>query len=144
MNAIDFLIKEHDKVRKMLTDISDSSHQYETKRKLFDKLCADLLRHETMEEEVWYPQLKRKTELYSTIKHLISEEKHAEKEIKTIQKITDQAEWENKFLTFKKNVEHHAKEEEEKLFPQVKKILSEKELEEIGKEMFTFKQQYQE
>ena len=45
MNAIDFLIKEHDKVRKILTDISDNSHHEDIKRQMFDSLAQELIRH---------------------------------------------------------------------------------------------------
>ena len=33
MNAIDFLLKEHNRVRKMLRTISDDSHHYATPKK---------------------------------------------------------------------------------------------------------------
>ena len=50
--------------------------------------------------------------------------------------------WKKEFLKFKSAVEHHASEEETDLFPEVEKILSERELEKIGLEMFDFKMQY--
>ena len=53
MNAIDFLLKEHNRVRKMLRTISDDSHHYANQKKQFQILAQDLLRHETMEHEVW-------------------------------------------------------------------------------------------
>lgn len=31
MNAIEFLVKEHNRVRKLLENISDESHRYKTK-----------------------------------------------------------------------------------------------------------------
>jgi hemerythrin superfamily protein len=142
MNAIKFLLKEHDKVRKVLADLSNKSHQYDTKRKIFDDLCHDLVTHETMEQKVWYPRLKKNEKLDETVKHLIMEEKTAAKEIKEFKEIDQEEEWEEKFLNFKKSVEHHAHEEETKLFPQVVKLLSEEELEEIGAEMREFKEEF--
>jgi hemerythrin superfamily protein len=142
MNAIKFLLKEHDKVRRLLADISDVSHKYETKIKLFDDLCQDLVTHETMEQKVWYPRLKDNEKLYDTIKHLIAEEKTAAKEIKEFKKIDSEDKWQEKFVTFKKAVERHANEEEKKLFPQVEKYLTEDELDEIGMEMRKFKEEF--
>jgi hemerythrin superfamily protein len=139
MNAIDFLIKEHNKVRQMLVDISDESHRDETKKKIFNSLCEDLLRHEAMEHKIWYPHFKNDKRLNDTVKHLLTEEKGAEKAIKQFENITTQQAWEEKFSKFKKDVEHHANEEEQKLFPEVKKILSDEELNKIGKEMYAFK-----
>ncbi len=140
MNAIDFLTKEHDRVRIMLADIADESHRWETQKNLFDDLAKDLTRHEHMEHEVWYPHFKDK--LPDEVKHLVSEEKHAETEIKNIKALKTEAAWKTHFLKFKSDVAHHADEEEGDLFPEVAKILSEKELEAIGSEMFAYKQKH--
>lgn len=86
MDAIDFLTKEHEKVRNAFAEIKDESHREETQRKLFDTLCAMLIRHETMEQKLWYPRLKKFNNLDKIIKHLISEEKDAEKMIKELKK----------------------------------------------------------
>jgi hemerythrin superfamily protein len=137
MNAIDFLIKEHNRVRKMLRTICDESQHYEMQKKQFQTLSQDLIQHETMEHQVWYPHFKDK--LPETVKHLLSEEQHAEKAIKKMSEIKSEEAWQKQFLKFKNEVEHHASEEETDLFPEVSKILSEKELEEIGMELFDFK-----
>lgn len=143
MNAIDFLIKEHNHVRQILADISMGSHKDETQKKLFHSLCNDLIRHETMEHSVWYPYFKNDNRLSQTVRHLLSEEKHAEKAIKKFDNSTlHDEEWEKKFSQLKEAVEHHAQEEEQQLFPEVKKILSDEELEKIGLEMYHFKQDY--
>ncbi|MBX9702921.1 MAG: hemerythrin domain-containing protein, partial [Silvanigrellaceae bacterium] len=117
MNAIDFLIKEHNKVRDLLAAISDDSHRETTKMKMFDSLCEDLLRHETMEHSVWYPCFKNDKRLKETVRHLLTEEKGAEKAIKKLDSLNSFKEWEERFQHFKEAVEHHAKEEEEELFP---------------------------
>lgn len=140
MNAIDFLIKEHNRVRQLLTDISDDSHRLETKRELFDQLSLDLLRHEKMEQELWYPRFKNS--LPDTVKHLVGEEKGAEKLIKKLDDLKKEDAWENNFSKFREEVEHHAEEEENELFPEVEKLLSRTELEEIGLEMYNFKSEH--
>jgi hemerythrin superfamily protein len=140
MNAIKLLIQDHNKVRHILAEISNNDHSYKVKRKIFTELCNDLLIHEKMEEEIWYPNFKHK--LDDTVKHLVSEEKHAERVILEIQQIKDEKLWEEKFKKFKKEVEHHAKEEETKLFPQVANILSEPQLETLGAHMKKFKEDY--
>jgi hemerythrin superfamily protein len=143
MDAIQFILKEHKKVKRVLASISQKSKRQITKKKMFNHLCQDLLRHETMEETVWYPYLKKNTKLKKTIQHLISEENHAEKEIKKIKKIDNDVEWNKKFLKFKIAVLHHAAEEEQQLFPKVKKALEKKELNALGKKMLTFKKKWE-
>jgi len=139
MDAIKFLLKEHNKVRRIFKDINKKSRRDLTKRKIFKELCHDLIVHETMEQKKWYPTLKKNKDLKDTIKHLLSEEKKAAKTIKTFKNIKSPEEWNKKFFEFKNDVEHHASEEEEKLFPKVKKLFDEAELKKLGKEMYQFK-----
>lgn len=142
MNAIEFLINEHNKVRAMLADITGGSHHLEAQKTRFELLAHDLIRHEKMEHEVWYPHFKN--DLPDTVKHLLKEEKMAEKEIKKIEELKTETAWQEHLIKFKQDVEHHAREEEKKLFPEVKKILSEKQLMEIGASMLAYKNEYSE
>ena len=139
MDAIKFLIREHRKVKKMLAEIAKKSRRDATKRKMFATLSSDLSHHEKMEQTIWYPYLKKTTPLITPIKHLITEEKSAAKAITKIKKIKPQEEWQEKFVQFRKDVLHHASEEETKLFPKVKKSLDEQDLKDIGKKMQLFK-----
>ena len=140
MNAIQFLINDHNKARSMFADIAEGSHREQTKKKLFDELCHTLIIHETMEQTVWYPFLnKQDTNLKEIITHLIGEEEQASKEIKKVLHMDFTSDWQEKFLEIKKSVEHHANEEETKLFPSVEKILDQSTLERLGKEMYAFK-----
>lgn len=140
MNAIDFLMKEHTRVRTMLKDISDDSHHFATKRKNFNVLAQELLRHETMEHEIWYPHFRDR--LPDTVKHLLTEEKVAEIEIKKLDALKTQEAWEEYFLKFKKDVDHHAQEEKRELFPEVRKLLTASQLEDIGHELYQFKKMH--
>lgn len=139
MDAIEFLIKEHNKVRSTLKAISKISSEKSRKNK-FEALCKDLIRHETMEEKIWYPALRTQNpELREIIKHLIEEEKSAAKAIKSFKKVKFDFIWKLKFAKFKHDIEHHADEEEENLFPKVRKLLSKAELTLLGTKMRKFK-----
>lgn len=139
MNAIDFLLKEHEHVRKTLAQIDEPSHSTATKRKMFKSLGDELIRHEAMEHQIWYPCLKNDKKIKDEIKQLVAEENLAEKAIKQLENTKMEQEWENKFSKLKKDVEAHASEEETKLFPEVIKVLTEAELEKIGIKMYQFK-----
>lgn len=143
MNAISFLLKEHEKVRTVFAEIMEETHRMETKKKMFADFSPELVRHETMEETIWYPLLSKNEDLQKIIEHLITEEKAASKTIKELQHLNDDDKWLETFKKLKKDVEHHADEEESKLFPKVKKLLDDKTLEEIGKEMYDYKQAHQ-
>lgn len=142
MNAIDFITKEHKRIKKSFAKIVKKSHRFSTKQKMFKALCQDLLQHETMEQKVWYPNFKNDRKIKAEVRHLIHEEKSAEhtmKAIKSFKNIKTEKEWDTKLVKFKTAVEKHASEEEKKLFPNVAKILDEKELELIGKKLRQYK-----
>lgn len=140
MDAIVFLRQEHSKFRRMLAVISKTS-QVKSKKLKFNTFCKDLIKHETMEQKIWYPVLRKHPELRSIIKHLLSEEKSAAKAIKAFNKVSFEFMWDLRFYKFKHDVDHHAKEEEQELFPKVRKILNKSELAALGARMRKFKSQ---
>lgn len=142
MNAIDFLIQEHNKVRKLFQDFNDPKHREDTQKKIFLTIREELIRHEEMEQTIWYPQLKGNKKWQEQIKHLKAEEHSAKKFMDKLQKLNDSDDWKVGVTQLQKDVEHHAKEEEEKLFPHVNKLIEADELERIGKEMKQFKENY--
>lgn len=140
MNAIDFLISEHEQLRQTLMHISKDSIHEETKQKLFDSFCQALIRHEAMEHQVWYPYFQN--QLSNTVKHLLTEERHAERAIRQFDNLKTRQAWEKQFSKFRQEVEQHAKDEEKRLFPEVEKILSESDLEKIGVELYQYKKDH--
>lgn len=140
MNAINFLIKQHGKISQFFLEINDESHRKDTQKKIFSELCLFLTRHETMEEKIWYPKLKKLNidKFNKIIQHLISEEKEANKAIQKIKKINSYETWKEKVCELNKDVEHHAREEETKLFPLVSNKLDESVLQLIGHDMYHF------
>lgn len=138
MNAIDFLKKEHNRFRKMLRVISNTSDEKSKVRK-FNTLSTELIKHETMEQKAWYPTLKKQPDLRKIIKHLVAEEKSAGKAIKKFKKTEIGLIWKLKYYKLKYDIEHHAQEEEKELFPKVRKLFNKTELNELGKKMRKFK-----
>lgn len=134
MNAIDFLLKEHDKFRATFKQIAEAPFDNERMKK-FAELCRELINHETIEHKLWYPHFKNIKPLNVIVNHLLLEETRTEHEIQHFENIHYEDTWEKKFATLKKDIEHHADEEENKLFPEVSKLLSNNDLEKIGKEM---------
>lgn len=138
MDAILYLRQEHSKFRRNLAAISKTSNE-RTKQAKFNALCKDLIRHETMEQKVWYPVLRKNKELNKIIQHLLSEEKSAAEAIKKFQKTGFGLMWKLRYYKFKHDIDHHAKEEEQELFPKVRKYLEKKELSVLGSKMRKFK-----
>ena len=138
MHAVKFLEQEHNRIRKMFAAI-ESAAKDSTRRTKFLELGADLSRHEKMEQKVWYPFLRKNAEVSSVITHLVTEEKSAAKKITALKKVKDPDSWLEKFLELKDAVEHHAEEEETKLFPKVEKQVEASDLDTVGTRMRAFK-----
>jgi hemerythrin superfamily protein len=140
MDAIQIILKDHEHIKQMMGQLKGKlDSNYDESRTLFGKLKAFILKHETMEETIFYPELNKNNNLKSLVDSVIKEEKKAGEMIKEIDKITDKAEWVTKVKELMKAVEHHATDEETKLFPKVKKEFDQKTLDEIGSKMQEFR-----
>ena len=64
--------------------------------------------------------------------------------VKQIDVETDDDKWKAKFTVMKENVEHHIKDEEEKLFPKAEKLLGADKLGALGVKMADLKEAEQE
>lgn len=139
MDAIAFIRHEHAQIRKKLASIKSSLKKDKVVKPSFDKLAAFLVRHETMEQKLWYPALRKDAELKKIITHLVSEEKTAGKAIKKIKTIKNNEVWIDHVLQLAKDVSKHANDEEKKLFPKVRKKVDKDKLEIIGQRLYKFK-----
>ena len=146
MDAIALLKQDHQKVKKLMSDLEKTTERgVKTREELFGKLMAELTVHEKIEEEIFYPAVKERAES-KKVEELIAEsyEEHhfvdmIAAEIKTTP--FDAEEWGAKFKVMMENVEHHAIEEEEgKLFPKVQRAFSKEELEDLGTRMLELKE----
>lgn len=138
MDAITYLRQEHRDFRKNLQEIGSISDE-KKKEKKFNAFCEDLIRHEKMEQKIWYPALRKDIELRKVITHLLAEEKSAAQAIKKFKKTGLGFMWQLRFYKFRYDVNHHAKEEEQELFPKVRKKVSKTELLALGVKMRKFK-----
>ena len=60
MDAITLLTDEHAKMRKLLTELEATTERgVKTRQELFATIKGELTLHEVIEEEIFYPELKR-------------------------------------------------------------------------------------
>jgi hemerythrin superfamily protein len=134
MDAISYLRSKHAEFRKTLENISETE-EIEQKKRIFDTFCKDLTKHEEIEETIFYPFLRKYSELKEIIDHLIDEEQNAKQAMKKFNETSFDFMWKLRFAKFKYDVDHHATEEEEELFPKVEKLLSQQDLDALGTQM---------
>jgi hemerythrin superfamily protein len=139
MEAIEFLISQHEEMETLLRKVLDSDDAGST-HALFVKAADRLTMHMTAEEEVFYPAVRaRRTEDIL----LESLEEHLWLLADLLELEPSQQTFEPKFKVLKEQAEHHHKEEEEHLFPKVKKLLDSAQRMALGEAMAQLQAQLQ-
>lgn len=144
MNAIDLLKADHEKVKAILTQLSDSTDRALKKRvDLLDKLEMEIAIHTQLEEQILYPAFKdaggkEQDEMYYEAKE---EHRTVDSLVLPDLKATDPStpEFAGRVKVVKELLEHHIEEEETEMFPQAKKLLGKAKLDELGKQMEVMK-----
>ena len=146
-DAIILLKADHAAVKKMFGR-QEKLTQKDTQEKqaIFNEIKGALEVHATIEEELFYPAVKKARSEH--VKDEVREAYEEHKQIKTllaqISSITPADEtYDMKIKVLKEDVEHHVKEEEDEMFPDAKKFLGETRLVELGAQLDARKQQLQ-
>lgn len=141
MDAIALLKDDHEKVKKILAEGESTTERGEkTRTELFATLKGELIVHERIEEEIFYPELKahpraRDIVLEGYEEHHVVDEIMGELEALDV---TDET-WGAKFKVMKENIEHHIEEEEGEMFKQARAVFDRDELEDLGRRMKALK-----
>ena len=146
MDALKLLKDDHDKVKKMLAEGEETTERAEkTRTEVFAKLKEEMLIHERIEEEIFYPALKEHPKAKDIVLEGF-EEHHVVDEIMGELEQTDvtDEQWAAKFKVMKENIEHHIEEEEGEMFDTARQVFSEDELGELGARMMELKKVGQE
>ena len=145
MNAIDMLKKQHREVKALFREYEKQGDRAElTKQQIFEEAADALAIHAAIEEKHFYPAVKAKRtedillealEEHLGIKRIIADMLEIDSSDET---------FDAKMKALTEQVEHHAGEEEEDLFPKVKKILDPAQLEALGDQMQATMEELQE
>jgi hemerythrin-like domain-containing protein len=139
MDAITLLTEGHDEVRKLFEQFrsAQDASNGQLMRETADKIFAELEVHTTIEEEIFYPAARGKDEdIDETLDESLQEHHVVDvlmEEMRGIESGSD--EWVAKMTVLIENVEHHAEEEEEELFPDARKELGDDRIEALGGEL---------
>jgi hypothetical protein len=133
MNATRLLIDQHKEVMDLFEEYREAEDAIE-KRALFVKVADALSAHATIEEKLFYPAV-----YVGEMKDLLEEAVQEHLEAKRIIADLLDAEWSVEFDARMKELEEaireHKTEEEDELFPKVRKNFTRAELETLGNEM---------
>jgi hemerythrin superfamily protein len=142
-DAITLLKADHAAVKKLFAQEEKATKDDDKKRDIFNQIKDALTVHATIEEEIFYPAVKKARSEH--VKDEVREGYEEHKQIKTLLAAiagiapADET-WDMKVKVLKEDVEHHVKDEEGEMFPDARKFLGEKRLMELGMELEERKQ----
>ncbi|MGF6201788.1 hemerythrin domain-containing protein [Pseudomonas laurylsulfatiphila] len=144
MNAIDLLKADHQTVKAILAQLSESTDKAIKKRTdLLDKLEMEISIHTKLEEEILYPAFKAAGTKEQDVLYFEAKEEHRTVDSLVLPdlKQTDPGtpEFAGRVKVVKELLEHHIEEEETEMFPQAKKLLGKSRLDDLGEQMEAMK-----
>ena len=137
MNAITLLKDDHDKVKKLLEELESTTERgIKRREELFSTIKRELTVHEIIEEEIFYPTLKQ----HPKAKDIVLEGYEEHHVVDTLMgELTalpfDDETWGAKAKVMQENIEHHIEEEEGEMFRTARQVFDRAELEQLGAAM---------
>ena len=120
MDAITLLRTDHRNVQDMF-DQFEKTRSGDRKKALAEKICNELTVHAQIEEEIFYPAAREAIREKDLIAEATVEHQSAKDLIAQIEAGGGDEMWEAKVKVLGEYIKHHVKEEQNELFPQVKK-----------------------
>jgi hemerythrin-like domain-containing protein len=137
MDAMSLLKEDHRKVKKILAELESTTERgVKTREELFTKVKQELVIHEAIEEEIFYPALKEHPKTKEIALEGYEEHHVVDTVMAEIEGVAyDDEKWGAKFTVMKENLEHHIEEEEGEMFKQAKQVFDQDELTQLGESM---------
>jgi hemerythrin superfamily protein len=139
MDALELLTADHNRVRGLFKRFKGAEERDDaaTKAEVVAKIVEDLTVHTTIEEEIFYPAV---TDLDDEVHDLVTEgiEEHrvAKDLLEQVKGLdADDEEWTAKVKVLIENVEHHAEEEENEMFPKIRSAMASDARDELGQRL---------
>src|SRR5215510_14004195 len=135
MKATLFLRKDHETIRELFSEYRRAKGVGNGKRALFERIRKELVVHSQIEIELFYPELEAITgESEGRIKAALQEDRQIKKSLSDlISGSENEKQLESKVAGLIEKMSQHI-DEEEALFDEIRKNLSEQRLEELGLE----------
>lgn len=135
MNALELLKQDHEEVKELFEQAEGTDDSKE-QRNIFKQIKKALESHARIEEGIFYPAMEK----HAHLKDLVLESYEEHKQIKILLKemddlVTGSEEFEPKLRVLQEIVEHHAEEEEGNMFPQVRELVDDIALEQLGRKL---------
>jgi len=127
----DLLKKDHRQVEQIMSQLEDVSE--EQREELFSALQDEYTEHCQLEEKFFYPQLQKVNELKELAEDALEEHGQTKDLLAQLEDLLDEEdEFDSTFEEFRDAVQHHVKEEENKVFRRCTDFISDQQLRDIA------------
>jgi hemerythrin-like domain-containing protein len=134
MKATDLLTQQHDEVKELFEKI-EQAPRAATKRQLFEELAANLVAHDGIERELFYPACEENMGMTDLLGEALVEHGLVEFSLYQAEQALGEDDFQYKLTVLKEALEHHIDEEEGELFPKVNRALGKELLETLGTQL---------
>jgi len=135
MNALKVLEQDHQNVKGLFQEMGRASDQ-NRRKELFDRIDTELEIHAHIEETVFYPAIEHHEELSEMVAEALEDHQEAKALLEELEELgSDSHEFGSKLQELMEGVEHHVQEEEGEMFPKVRELFNEGQLEQLGQDL---------
>ena len=138
MDPMALLKEDHSTVLDLIDQLEEAqgTGNHSEAAKLFDQLNDALTLHTRIEEAVLYPALEAFTETTEAVKLSVEEHEEVSQLLVDLSDThTGEAEFEDRFAELRERVQSHIEEEEDNLLPDAERLLGERRLQEMGRQI---------
>jgi hypothetical protein len=145
MDAIQLLKADHDRVKELLSELESTTERgIKTRQELFATIKGELMVHEAIEEEIFYPALKSHPKAEDIVLEGFEEHHVVDLLMGELEGLpVDDESWGAKAKVMQENVEHHIEEEEGEMFRAARQVFDRDELQQLGEQMSARKESAQ-
>ena len=124
-DAVTLLTADHAKVKKLFKefeDLKDDDGSAEDKSALVTQICNELKVHAQIEEEIFYPAVRKAIDDGDLMDEALVEHAGAKELIAQLENMSPDDElYDAKVIVLREQIQHHVNEEEGEMFPKAKK-----------------------
>lgn len=134
MKATDLLKQQHEEVKALFAKI-EAAPRAASKRQLFEQLAANLVAHDGIERQLFYPACEENMGMTDLLGEALVEHGLVEFSLFQADEAQGNDDFDYKLTVLREALEHHIEEEEKELFPKVNRALNKDALEVLGGEL---------
>jgi hemerythrin superfamily protein len=131
MNALELLALDHEKLGDLFDQLQEAD-EFEDKQDIYELIREELTLHTDAEEAVFYPAIAELQELEELAESSLADHDRMIEMLQEIDEIEDESDFDSKLDELQDILDQHIDQEENEVFPKVRRQMDERTLEQLG------------